>query len=99
MAEMTQRLGADPALARAYAVAHERYLRAREELGHVEEIDGVSAGGMPERVKCLHVLAAQALAQGHGVNPLGDEVVDRIAGYGDEGPCVPVPPPPPAVEP
>ena len=33
------------------------------------------SGGMPDRVKCLHVLAAHALAAGPGVNPLGDEVV------------------------
>ena len=95
MAEMTQRLAADPVLAESYAAAHARYLRARERLGHVEEIDGTSAGGMPDRVKCLHVLAGQALAQGNGVNPLGDEVVDRIAGYWEEGPCV-TPSPPPA---
>ena len=42
----------------------------------VPEIEGVSAGGMPNRVKCLHVLAAHALAAGPGVNPLGDEVLD-----------------------
>ncbi len=45
------------------------------------EIAGVSAGGMPTRVKCLHVLAAQALAQGGGVNPLGDEVVDALGDF------------------
>ena len=39
------------------------------------EIDGISAGGMPTRVKCLHVLVAHALAAGPGVNPLGDEAV------------------------
>ena len=65
----------------AYAAAHERYLAARDELARangqqVPEIDGISAGGMPDRVKCLHVLAGQALAQGPGVNPLGDEVLD-----------------------
>ena len=46
--------------------------------GDVPEIAGISAGGMPDRVKCLHVLAGQALAQGRGVNPLGDEVLDRL---------------------
>ena len=89
MAEMTARLTNDAALARSYAAAHERYLRAREELGHVEEIAGVSAGGMPDRVKCLHVLAAQALAEGAGVNPLGDEVLDSIGEYWADGPCIP----------
>jgi uncharacterized protein len=38
----------------------------------VPEIDGISAGGMPTRVKCLHALAAHALAAGPGVNPIGD---------------------------
>ena len=61
---------------------------ARAELGEVPEIDGVSAGGMPDRVKCLHVLAAQALAQGRGVNPLGDEVLDVLGEWWATGPCV-----------
>jgi uncharacterized protein len=91
MAEMTDRLGTDPALAEAYAAAHDRYLRAREEIGHVAEIAGVSAGGMPHRVKCLHVLAGQALTQGRGVNPLGDEVLDLLGDYWSTGPCVPAP--------
>jgi hypothetical protein len=90
MAEMAGRLAADPALAQAYATAHERYLEARERLAHVEEVAGTSAGGMPDRVKCLHALAGQSLAQGRGVNPLGDEVVDRIGDYWVEGPCVAV---------
>jgi hypothetical protein len=88
MAEMTDRLASDPALAERYAAAHDRYLSAREEIGQVAEIEGVSAGGMPNRVKCLHVLAGQALAQGRGVNPLGDEVVDLLGDYWSAGPCV-----------
>ncbi len=78
MREWTARLGQDPELAAAYARAHEDYLRRREELGHVEEIAGISAGGMPTRVKCLHVLVGHALAAGPGVNPLGDETL-RLA--------------------
>ena len=58
--------------ARQYAAAHSRYLEARERLGQVPEIAGVSAGGMPNRVKCLHALAAHSLAAGPGVNPIGD---------------------------
>lgn len=88
MAEMTERLATDPALASAYRSAHERYLAAREEIGHVEEIVGVSAGGMPDRVKCLHVLAGQSLVQGRGVNPLGDEVLDALGEFWATGPCV-----------
>ena len=88
MAEMTERLSQDPELARSYAEAHERYLVARESIGHVPEIAGISAGGMPDRVKCLHVLAGQALAQGRGTNPLGDEVLDALGDYWAAGPCV-----------
>lgn len=88
MAEMTARLEAEPELAEGYAEAHRAYLDAREALGHVEEIAGISAGGMPDRVKCLHVLAGQALAQGRGVNPLGDEVLDRLGEWWRSGPCV-----------
>jgi hypothetical protein len=88
MGEMTERLAEDPDLAAAYSRAHERYLEARAAIGDVPEIAGVSAGGMPTRVKCLHVLAAQSLAQGRGANPLGDEVVDRLGDWWAAGPCV-----------
>jgi uncharacterized protein len=88
MKEMEWRLADDAGLATAYAAAHERYLAARAELGDVPEIAGISAGGMPDRVKCLHVLAAQALAQGPGVNPLGDEVLDELGAWWAPGPCV-----------
>jgi uncharacterized protein len=88
MKEMQDRLATDPDLAAAYQAAHRRYLEARAALGDVPEIAGVSAGGMPDRVKCLHVLAAQALAQGRGVNPLGDEVLDLLGAWWEPGPCV-----------
>ena len=88
MKEMQGRLADDPGLAAAYRAAHDRYLAARGELGDVEEIEGISAGGMPDRVKCLHVLAAQSLAQGRGVNPLGDEVLDLLGDWWAAGPCV-----------
>jgi uncharacterized protein len=88
MREMQDRLSADPALAAAYRRAHEAYLSARAALGDVPEIAGVSAGGMPDRVKCLHVLAAQSLAQGPGVNPLGDEVLAELGEWWASGPCV-----------
>jgi hypothetical protein len=78
MYEMTQRLAGDPGLAAAYRAAHEDYLRRRSQLGEVPQIAGISAGGMPDRVKCLHVLAAHALAAGPGVNPLGDEVLAAL---------------------
>ena len=68
-------LAEDPELAAAYARAHEDYLARRAELGTVEEIEGVSAGGMPTRVKCLHALLGHALAAGPGANPLGDRTL------------------------
>lgn len=86
LAEMTRRLEDDPELAAAYARAHEAYLADRAALGDVPEIDGISAGGMPTRVKCLHVLVAHALAAGPGVNPLGDEAVEAIGTFW-ERPC------------
>ena len=88
MREMTVRLRMDTELAAAYREAHERYLFRREQIEHVDEIDGVSAGGMPNRVKCLHVLVAHALADGPGVNPLGDEALSRMEPWWTSGPCV-----------
>ena len=78
MKELTARLADDEELAAAYRRAHEAYLVDREALGHVEEIAGISAGGMPTRVKCLHVLVGHALAAGPGVNPIGDEALTLI---------------------
>lgn len=86
MAEMTERLRTDESLAKQYRRAHEAYLADREKLGRVEEIDGISAGGMPTRVKCLHVLVAHSLAAGPGVNPLGDEALAAIGEFW-QNPC------------
>jgi hypothetical protein len=88
MREMTQRLGQDAALAERYAAAHDDYLARRSQFGEVPEIEGVSAGGMPTRVKCLHVLVAHSLAAGPGVNPLGDEALERLDEWWAAGPCV-----------
>ena len=72
MAELQEQLHQDAALASKYQAAHERYLSDRESIAPVEEIRGFSAGGMPERVKCLHALVGHSLAVGPGVNPIGD---------------------------
>jgi hypothetical protein len=88
MKEMQARLSDDPDLAAAYRAAHEAYLAFRSTLGDVPEIEGIAAGGMPDRVKCLHVLAAHALAAGPGVNPLGDEVLELLGEWWASGPCV-----------
>jgi hypothetical protein len=88
MAAMQARLDSDPALAAAYRRAHEAYLADRLALGEVAEIAGISAGGMPTRVKCLHVLAGHALAAGPGVNPLGDEVLTMIGHWWSPTACL-----------
>jgi hypothetical protein len=72
MAEYQDRLGQDDEARHGYQRAHEDFLTEREALGHVEEIVGISAGGMPTRVKCLHTLMAHSLSVGPGVNPVGD---------------------------
>ena len=88
MREMSERIAADPELAAGHRAAHEDYLARRAALGEdVPEIAGVSAGGMPTRVKCLHVLLAHSLAAGPGVNPLGDEVREALGDWGAAGPC------------
>lgn len=86
---MTQRLGTDSALAGAYRRAHEAYLADREAIGIVPEISGVSAGGMPERVKCLHVLVGHTLAVGRGVNPVGDEALQALGDWWIGTSCAP----------
>ena len=79
MREMTERLTTDADLAAHYRSAHDSYLATRNALGDLGI--AVTAGGMPDRVKCLHVLVAHSLAVGRGVNPLGDEAVDSLGEY------------------
>lgn len=86
MREMTARLAEDEELAAAYRAAHEDYIRRRDA---IEVLAGFpSAGGMPDRVKCLHVLVAHSLAAGPGVNPLGDEALASLPEWWRKGPCV-----------
>ncbi|WP_228081445.1 DUF501 domain-containing protein [Streptomyces profundus] len=86
MREMTARLAADPELAAAYRKAHEDYLARRDA---IEVLAGFpSAGGMPDRVKCLHVLVAHSLVAGPGVNPLGDEALAMLPEWWRAGRCV-----------
>ncbi|VXC02252.1 conserved hypothetical protein [Arthrobacter sp. 9V] len=93
MNEMNERLTADQELAAAYHGAHDAYLQARNEIAHrsgtgaVPEIDGISAGGMPTRVKCLHVLVGHSLAAGPGINPLGDEALASITEWWTKDRC------------
>lgn len=86
-------LATDPALAAGYRAAHEAYLAERDALADRDALDRLptrsSAGGMPDRVKCLHALAAHALAAGPGVNPVGDRAVAEMGQWWAGGPCVP----------
>jgi uncharacterized protein len=91
MREMTARLAADSALRQRYLAAHEDYLTRRDEAARHAGLPPLppgtqSAGGMPDRVKCLHALAAHALAA-PGVNPLGEEAVQAAGSWWAAGPC------------
>ncbi len=86
MRAMTARLATDADLKTDYVAAHESYLARRDALGPFPR--RVSAGGMPDRGKCLHVLVAHSLAAGPGVNPLGDEALAQLAEWSAAGPCV-----------
>lgn len=92
MAEMSERLRSDPTLAGQYRAAHDDYLATRDACASllgldVPEIDGISAGGMPDRVKCLHSLIAHSLGAGVGVNPLGDEALAALPPWWENGRC------------
>jgi len=87
MAELAEDL-ADDEIADLYRQAHEQYLADRDSIEAVPEIAGFSAGGMPDRVKCLHALAAHALAAGPGVNPIGDRALGRATWSSERCQCV-----------
>jgi hypothetical protein len=85
MRELTERLGTDPELAAGYLAAHRAYLAERDAIDPLGT--DVSAGGMPDRVKCLHVHVAHALAAGPGTNPVGDEVLETLRDEWPSGAC------------
>lgn len=87
MARLQELLVEDPELKAAYSAAHQSYLAERAELGDVPEIAGISAGGMPERVKCLHALVGHSLAKGPGVNPIGDMALAELPWLGTQCRC------------
>jgi uncharacterized protein len=92
MRQMSARLHSDAGLRARYAAAHEDYLSRRAEAAAQAGVEPLppgtqSAGGMPDRVKCLHALAAHALAV-PGVNPVGEEAVQAAGPWWDAGPCV-----------
>jgi hypothetical protein len=88
MAAMEARLSTDPDLAEKYQAAHQEYLAARAALGiDVPEVEGITAGGMPHRVKCLHSLVAHSLGAGPGINPFGDEALAALPKWWEGEPC------------
>lgn len=92
MRQMADRLSTDAGLRRAYLVAHLDYLARRDATARAAGLEPLpggtqSAGGMPERVKCLHALAAHELAV-PGANPFGRETLAAIGDWWLAGPCV-----------
>lgn len=78
---MEARLASDVELAEDYQRAHDYYLVKRNE---IEDLGTeFSGGGMPDRVKCLHVLIAYALAEGPEHFRLGTEAVAMAAEHGN----------------
>jgi len=88
MSEMTDRIKDDPGLAAAHQRSHDDYLSRRDAHGELPGNPG--AGGMPTRVKCLHVLVGHSLAVGPGIDVLGDEALRMLPDWGARGPCVSV---------
>lgn len=82
MRELNDRLVTDSEFAADYERAHIQYLRQRDRIAIVPQIAGYSTGGMPDRVKCLHALAAHSLAAGQGVNPAGDVALLAVSAMG-----------------
>jgi hypothetical protein len=85
MRQWQDELVTDPDLAARYQAAHEAYLAIRDATDVLPT--RMTAGGMPDRVKCLHALAAHALASGPGVNPIGDRAVEEMGQWWAAGPC------------
>lgn len=77
MRDMSERLQQDSELAAAYRRAHDSYLAERDAIEPLGTT--FTGGGMPDRVKCLHVVMAHSLAKGRGVNPFGDEALAVLA--------------------
>jgi len=93
MKDMQQRLTSEPDLRAAQQAAHRDYLGRRAAAAAAAGVAPLppgmqSAGGMPDRVKCLHALVAHELAV-PGANPLGREAADAAGEWWAHGPCVP----------
>jgi uncharacterized protein len=93
MRELTARL-ADERTGAEYRRAHRDYLARRDAAARDAGVEPLppgtqSAGGMPDRVKCLHALAAHELAA-PGTNPFGREALAAAGDWWSRGQCVEV---------
>jgi hypothetical protein len=88
MVRLNERLADDAEVRAEYAATAERYVAFRDRLGEpAAPLDGApTAGGMPGRVKCLHVHLAHHLATGD--NPVGSIVADTLLPMACPAPCV-----------
>jgi hypothetical protein len=91
MKEMKTRLAEDPELAARYQAAHDDYIARRDKAAAEDGLEPLprgtqTAGGMPDRVKCLHALVGHELAA-PGTNPFGREALDALPEWWCEGPC------------
>ena len=92
MMQMQERLATDAELMGQYQAAHDDFIAARDAVARevgidVPEVQGISAGGMPNRVKCLHSLVAHSLGAGPEVNPFGDEALAALPQWWMDNPC------------
>ena len=95
MRTMTERISSEPRLREACVAAHSDYLDRRDAAAQEAGVPPLppgtpSAGGMPDRVKCLHALVAHELAV-PGANPLGREAVEAAGAWwpaGQDPACV-----------
>jgi hypothetical protein len=95
MKEMERALASEPDVRLAYRSAHSDYLSRRDQAARSSGLEPLpagtqSAGGMPDRVKCLHALVAHELAV-PGVNPLGHRAAAAAGRWWAQGPCVTAP--------
>jgi hypothetical protein len=85
MRELSHLVRDDEVVAASYGRAHQRYVDARDQLGPPVP-DDPSAGGMPDRVKCLHALYGHYLATMD--NPIGAWVAAQVEPMPCPAPCV-----------
>jgi len=79
MEKFNQRLENDPDFKALIQKTHQEYIQTRNSVQDISEQNQMSAGGMPNHIKCLHSLVAHSLAEGPNHNPIGDEVLEILS--------------------